>query len=1627
MGMKLVHLLTRLFCLFALAWLACGLADDYTCGPDRPCKNKACCGPSNVCGYGELYCGKGCQSNCDATAECGRDAATPGQLCPLNICCSEFGFCGTTGDFCGTGCQSNCNDPDRPSPGLSGDVRNRVIGYYEAWRAEGASCGTMRPEEIPVEYLTQVNLAFVYIDPVHLVIIDMDEPLTRDLYARVADVKTRNPNIKVWLSVGGWTFNDPGPFQSVFTTLAANTDQVEFFATSLMGFMDRFGFDGVDLDWEYPGADDRGGRPEDVDNFPRMMDILKYHLQDHNQYSKKFGLSITVPTSYWYLRWFDLSALEPYVDEFNLMAYDLHGTWDELNPIGPHVLAHTNLTEIELALDLFWRNNVSPSKIVLGLAGKCTGAAGILSYREIQEMVRENNLDPYYDAAAGVYYVAYGDGGANWVSFDDDISFQAKIDLANKYGLRGVLIWAIDQDSYEHGALQSVVGKAVTPTSQAIDGYGAFSLDQCYITECEGTCNEGDVMMTWVTADESGQTFCCPAVNAPDASTCTWRGAASCRGKCLPGEVTMLYDDITGECAGMGGGAWCCPATNGEEAISKCQLQTIGKPCPSDRRQELTSIVAYENPGGDYTRKYCCPSEPEFKNCAWHGDEGTCANNGCPAGQVYMYDWNGAHAGPPADFPGCNVLGDRSSFCCDPPLSGGSPFFPVPLENLFPDADSFPTDYSPTFAMGFDSHADQLAQSAPGQQPNKEPFVWIVLVGEEEDLHSFDKRDGSDLDLFDCPQPAEDDFSTQKIRAVCSNSDASSSNCLDIEKGGTEGTVVRLPSDCGPDRYVRAVRFEESTNRTLPGHLQKRYSSDAKIYDFHYDYDFKNLRRDGGEIYFRADLSTHPGYWDEIVAAPVKRSGATWRELDRRWLAEVDPAAWLAHFKKVFGETPDEAAAEKRGLKKHYDFHRCLFEASATCAGNPSYNVTAEAHVYGEFNTTMDLGMTLIGTLRNFDFSEAFASFAQHDLSVRIGAALRARALLHFDTGWNPMGPFDVFGLNMNLKGIFTIDPYFQLDVRLEAQAYVSAQATVEMTLQHKGFRYYLPRSLEDDITEGLGDYNLQGSPGPIIGHGDIEARVGGGLIFHFRPTVGVDVKLHFASEDYVDTSIKLTTDAQLRFDLALSTRCQDGLQTDVAGSMAMDLSIEGALPGWKDGPTNLFAFGHKSLFSDCIPFAVLLGRGLQERATLPPIPHTDTATCAASVSGVYCANPDGNDDTDPECDLRKKNKRDSGLRKRNMTLDDGEDEDQPYGNITQIDGLRKRTTKKLLYCATPPKVEPEFQGFEGDDRGLIQFPDNPSSSELVRLIPNVVTYDAADMTDCRNFDLAIIQTPSNPYPRTGRKYETEHILEGQTLARFFKYYAESWSDKVRKQKGTNPAARWFTSPSKDDQGEVTWCRYMKRWWGVEPNKNTELATAFPSNKQHTEEWVLLEQTLNGQVKQNWFHNVASYHTGTIERDIQNRKWGRVAETFKLQILWWKYYSDYESNRKILAKQARRVEEKLEQIEGTGPDSIQATVNTYPGKSYEPQGLTPLWRKWVRDEHSRVQTEAKAWLEEWVKKAYDMNRPPSADGSRPAQGISIQLNEDIVEIFEIAWKEVQALKDWDIPWDYTDDDEMDLD
>lgn len=320
------------------------------------------------------------------------------------------------------------------------------------------------------------------------------------------------------------------------------------------------------------------------------------------------------------------------------------------------------------------------------------------------------------------------------------------------------------------------------------------------------------------------------------------------------------WGDSKKRCTNGGKKAWCCPATNGQSAIQKCGL-VDGRNCPSDRPQDLTYVFDIINGLVDKERHYksfCCPAEPVFNNCNWAGDNYYCNNNTCPLGKVELFRRNGYHGGPPKEAEPCNK-GRQQAFCCDPPFTDGSPFLPVPLENLFPDAKDFPSSYDPVFGEAFDDSRDLTPESESGQDPNERSFAWIIMVGATADVQSFEKRDGSHLELFDCPSASSEDFSVQKVRAICTST-SEENNCEDILEGSVEGTVVRMPDGCGPDQWVRAVSFEQSTNMTLPHHFSKRgLNNGNKIYDFHYDWNFHQLRRDGGEVHVRVDASNHPG------------------------------------------------------------------------------------------------------------------------------------------------------------------------------------------------------------------------------------------------------------------------------------------------------------------------------------------------------------------------------------------------------------------------------------------------------------------------------------------------------------------------------------------------------------------------------------------------------------------------------------------------------------------------------------------------------------------------------------------------------------------------------------------------
>ncbi|KAK1841138.1 Killer toxin subunits alpha/beta 1 [Colletotrichum chrysophilum] len=631
------------------------------CDDSNPCR-VGCCGPFGVCGFGDDYCGEGCKSNCNATAECGQYALEDNFDCPINVCCSKHGFCGTTEEFCNDGCQPNsegggCGSPTRKTCPINSDplTYERRIAYYELF-TRGRDCGVREPEDLPLAPLTHLNLAFVNFGSDYK-LIDEHSEWVRRLVLR----KLRYPNLRINIAIGGWAFNDP-PTSTYFSDMASSYDGRRTFIRSVVDYLRNYGLDGVDIDWEYPGALDRGGRPQDVNSYVQLLAELRDAFEDEGS---GWEISIAIPSSYWYLRGFNLENLQRQVDYLNLMSYDIFGMWDQDNEwTGPYLRGHTDWDMIENGLDLLWRNGIQPENVVMGfgfygrsftmsdpscfrpdgvcrfrtggMPGSCSDTAGVLTYQEIASRNSSLDVQTFYDPDTTVLYNVFE--GSQWVSYDNAVSFKAKLERLSSRCLSGLMIWAIDQDTSNFTAMGELFGDYSHLQLEGLDHdsadrlsdlFGQFTGQDCFVTEkcTDGTSGErgaGQVCpagtMSVETAHNplqrhpmplSGGTckkgwyrhICCPKSSMPQ--DCEWNGEPErnvfgCSGKCGPGTFELNTDTAME------------PKGN--------------KQCYSGKRS------------------LCCRSTKVIDDCIWSGCQGPLSpsqNPECPDGydyQTYRYN-----------------------------------------------------------------------------------------------------------------------------------------------------------------------------------------------------------------------------------------------------------------------------------------------------------------------------------------------------------------------------------------------------------------------------------------------------------------------------------------------------------------------------------------------------------------------------------------------------------------------------------------------------------------------------------------------------------------------------------------------------------------------------------------------------------------------------------------------------------------------------------------------------------------------------------------------------------------------------------------------------------------------------
>ncbi|KAH7017951.1 killer toxin alpha/beta, partial [Microdochium trichocladiopsis] len=422
--------------------------------------------------------------------------------CPLNICCNVWGQCGMTPDFCkftdskipanpGTSpggnspCISNCGT-DIVTDGSAPAAFGRV-GYYESWNF-GRSCLHLRASNANVgEKYTIIHWAFLELNSDYTVKI-ADEYGQWDEFVALTSAKRV-------VSFGGWAFsNDPPTYDVLRQAMSpANRDT---FANSIVQFLDKYKLDGVDFDWEYPGATDIPGTPPglatDGATYLRFLQLMRQKLPRTTGKT----LSIAAPASYWYLKQFPIKLMAASLDYVVYMTYDLHGQWDAGNqwsaegcPAGNCLRSHVNITETYLALSMITKAGVSPSKIFVGESsygrsfrmatmgctgpmctftgdrmdsqaapGMCTDTAGYISNAEIEHIQKTySKVQSFHDSPSNTDILVYDD--LEWVAYMTETTKSTRRNFWKGFGFAGTIDWAVDLQHFNGDSLDDSINE----------------------------------------------------------------------------------------------------------------------------------------------------------------------------------------------------------------------------------------------------------------------------------------------------------------------------------------------------------------------------------------------------------------------------------------------------------------------------------------------------------------------------------------------------------------------------------------------------------------------------------------------------------------------------------------------------------------------------------------------------------------------------------------------------------------------------------------------------------------------------------------------------------------------------------------------------------------------------------------------------------------------------------------------------------------------------------------------------------------------------------------------------------------------------------------------------------------
>lgn len=381
----------------------------------------------------------------------------------------------------------------------------RVLGYFPNWAYWRDPKFTA--EQIPYDKINMVAYAFAIFDKDGKVsLYDQDSDAVN--LPIISQKRKQFPYLNASLSFGGWSwFSTPPGWQCqkgespqgpaiCFSQMAANPDTLNTFVTNAVSAMKEVGFNGIDIDWEYPES-------ADTENFVKLLEALKVALDNEGKKDNtRYNLTIAVGAGIDKIETLSASQwkrIESVVDHIGVMTYDFHGAWDQgkvgsdfmsamqLDPkndptASSPILGKYNTND---ALNAFLERDINPNKLIVGIPmygrmvningsdntfglyrpiigtpqgewdNSLSGFTGMINYNCIVDRTSCGNhfalphltlIDPTENAFGQYALTPWGFSQSEFVTYDDAKSSSYKANWVLQQHFAGVMLWDLTGD-----------------------------------------------------------------------------------------------------------------------------------------------------------------------------------------------------------------------------------------------------------------------------------------------------------------------------------------------------------------------------------------------------------------------------------------------------------------------------------------------------------------------------------------------------------------------------------------------------------------------------------------------------------------------------------------------------------------------------------------------------------------------------------------------------------------------------------------------------------------------------------------------------------------------------------------------------------------------------------------------------------------------------------------------------------------------------------------------------------------------------------------------------------------------------------------------------------------------------